>query len=158
MASKKVQRFLESLKNADPQFAEFFDGYITVSGFTALGDSERGTDLWNSRGEFDVDVWDEIKDVVDDPGLMDAIHSCMRFLNDCRAEVVEVWPLVFCNLKQAGSDFAYTRNGHGVGFWSRDDVWDGLGDRLTEMCKPYGELNMTGIRTKGGRLKAVYFE
>jgi len=157
MASKKVQWFLESLKTMDTSFAEFFDGYLTVSGFTANDDSENGDGLWNYSGEFTTDVWDEIKDVVHDQGLMKAIQSCMWFLNDCR-EDPEVWPVVSCNLEQAGNDFSYTRNGHGVGFWDRDKVWGDLGDKLTEMCKPYGEQNMTGIRTKRGRLKAVYFE
>lgn len=40
--------------------------------------------------------------------------------------------------EQAGHDFWLTRNGHGAGFWDR-----GLGDvgvKLTEWCKPYGEV------------------
>lgn len=41
---------------------------------------------------------------------------------------------------QAGHDFVLTRNGHGAGFWDR-----GLGkqgDRLTEMCRPYGTFDL----------------
>jgi predicted aminopeptidase len=40
----------------------------------------------------------------------------------------------------AGHDFWFTRNGHGTGFWDR-----GLGDvgnELTEMSKPYGEVSL----------------
>lgn len=37
----------------------------------------------------------------------------------------------------AGHDFWLTRNGHGAGFWDRG-LGD-LGDRLTELCKTYGE-------------------
>lgn len=37
----------------------------------------------------------------------------------------------------AGHDFWLTRNGHGAGFWARG--MGEVGDRLTEMSKPYGE-------------------
>ena len=40
---------------------------------------------------------------------------------------------------RAGHDFWYTRNGHGVGFWCRDELEDGdLGDRLSEAAKLAG--------------------
>lgn len=39
---------------------------------------------------------------------------------------------------QNGSDFWYTRNGHGVGFWDRGYP-DDVADPLTEACKKYGE-------------------
>jgi len=39
---------------------------------------------------------------------------------------------------QNGSDFWYTRNGHGVGFWDRGYP-DDVADPLTAACKKYGE-------------------
>ena len=42
--------------------------------------------------------------------------------------------------EQLGHDFILTRNGHGAGFWDRGYV-DGIGDRLTANCKPYGTLD-----------------
>ena len=42
--------------------------------------------------------------------------------------------------EQAGHDFWLTRNGHGAGFWDRG-LGD-IGDQLTEMAKPYGEVNL----------------
>jgi hypothetical protein len=36
-----------------------------------------------------------------------------------------------------GHDFWLTRNGHGAGFWDRGYP-DGIGERLTASCKPYG--------------------
>lgn len=39
---------------------------------------------------------------------------------------------------QNGSDFWYTRCGHGVGFWDRGYP-DEIADPLTEACKKYGE-------------------
>lgn len=40
----------------------------------------------------------------------------------------------------AGHDFWLTRNGHGAGFWDRD-LGD-VGDRLTELCKFFGETDL----------------
>ena len=41
---------------------------------------------------------------------------------------------------QAGHDFWLTRNHHGAGFWDGD--WPDAGDRLTEACQKYGEVNL----------------
>ena len=42
-----------------------------------------------------------------------------------------------------GQDFALTRNGHGVGFWDREDqgLPNEMGEALTELCDP-GECNL----------------
>jgi hypothetical protein len=42
--------------------------------------------------------------------------------------------------EQIGHDFWLTRNGHGAGFWDRG--LGEVGDRLSEACKPYGEVNL----------------
>jgi len=41
---------------------------------------------------------------------------------------------------KAAHDFILTRNGHGAGFWDGDwcQPW---GDKLTELCRKFGELN-----------------
>jgi hypothetical protein len=39
----------------------------------------------------------------------------------------------------AGHDFSLTRNHHGTGFWDRGT--GDVGQRLTEACRPYGEVN-----------------
>ena len=41
--------------------------------------------------------------------------------------------------EQAGRDFWFTRNGHGVGFWSRD--LGEIGDKLTTAAYKWPELN-----------------
>jgi len=42
---------------------------------------------------------------------------------------------------QAGHDFYFTRNGHGVGFW--EEEWpEAYRDMLTKGAKSYGELQM----------------
>ena len=55
------------------------------------------------------------------------------FLALCEREGVQLEDL---DPGQVGHDFTLTRNGHGAGFWDR-----GLGergDRLTDLCRPYG--------------------
>lgn len=42
--------------------------------------------------------------------------------------------------KQAGHDFWLTRNGHGAGFWDGD--WPETGDKLTEACKAWPEVDL----------------
>ncbi len=48
---------------------------------------------------------------------------------------------------QNGSDFWYTRNGHGVGFWDRGYP-DDVADPLTEACKTFGERIALANTTK----------
>lgn len=43
--------------------------------------------------------------------------------------------------EQNGHDFWLTRNGHGAGFWDRGYP-DGLGERLSKECKPYGSVDL----------------
>ncbi len=47
----------------------------------------------------------------------------------------------------AGHDFWLTRNGHGCGFWDRG--LRNLGVRLTEACRPYGEVHLWGNQADG---------
>jgi hypothetical protein len=42
-------------------------------------------------------------------------------------------------IEQAGHDFWFTRNGHGVGFWDGD--WPTYGDLLTKGAEGYGEFD-----------------
>lgn len=45
---------------------------------------------------------------------------------------------------QVGHDFWLTRNGHGAGFWDRSTYgfFDRIGRELTQLCKPYGEVDI----------------
>ena len=42
---------------------------------------------------------------------------------------------------QAGRDFWFTRNGHGVGFWDREELEGELGTELTNAAKRFREIN-----------------
>ena len=53
--------------------------------------------------------------------------------------------------RQAGADFALTRNGHGAGFW--DNAMGAVGDRLTSAAHVYGSSN--GEVTADGPVELV---
>lgn len=40
----------------------------------------------------------------------------------------------------AAHDFILTRNGHGTGFWDSGRWHEPWGDRLTELCRKFGEI------------------
>ena len=45
--------------------------------------------------------------------------------------------------EQAGRDLWYTRNGHGVGFWDRDDdVYGPHADALCEVARAMGSVDL----------------
>ena len=55
----------------------------------------------------------------------------------------------------AGRDYWLTRNGHGAGYWDRDELAaDDLGDRLTEACAAAGEAYLTV--TDDGELQYIF--
>ncbi|MEP2533508.1 hypothetical protein [Shimia sp.] len=69
--------------------------------------------------------------------------QAVRFWIANAATVAEVTTGGAYDLEQAGRDFWFTRNGHGVGFWCRD-IGD-AGDALTEACDwrgDFGEVDL----------------
>lgn len=99
------------------------------------------------------------------PKTLEAMQmDCFNFEVKARALLEQAYSLGY-DAKQAGRDFWFTRNGHGVGFWDRDvlasrDVWEKLGSprvgepgwdeyaeakehslgaKLTEIAKGFGE-------------------
>lgn len=63
--------------------------------------------------------------------------TCASFLHAAWDADLDLSPI---EPEQIGHDFWLTRNGHGTGFWDRD--LGELGDRLTELCRPYGESHL----------------
>ncbi len=95
--------------------------------------------LWSSNDESREDGDDLLDDNygIEDIGpdaIAAAVLDCDRFrelagdLLDESSEIV------------AAHDFWLTRNGHGAGFWDGD--WPESGDRLTAICKGFGESHL----------------
>jgi len=69
--------------------------------------------------------------------ISSARKSCavflMRYSNKCAA----------FSMDQLGHDLFYTRNGHGVGFWSRPEIYgDDLAETYTEYSEKIGEKDL----------------
>lgn len=67
----------------------------------------------------------------------------------CRAFIDANWKDL-CDLDESdsGHDFWLTRNGHGAGFWDRNEIPKAIRDRLTEASKKAGEVNVRVSRKK----------
>ena len=65
----------------------------------------------------------------------------INFCRDCLLEEIDIQSI---DPAQFGHDFWLTRNHHGAGFWDRGygPAQTTLGDRLTKLCKPYGEASL----------------
>src|ERR1019366_7233454 len=69
-----------------------------------------------------------------------APETLQRMKADCHTFQAENAQDIEGQEEQAGHDFLLTRNHHGCGFWDGD--WPEAGDRLTEACKSYTEINI----------------
>jgi hypothetical protein len=81
-----------------------------------------------------------------------AVKDCLNFIEI--AEKNDYFPSV--DYSQYGHDFWLTRNGHGTGFWDRDD---GLqGEKLSDLSRSYNELYpMPYIFDHGERILKIEF-
>jgi len=55
-----------------------------------------------------------------------------------------------CDFSQVGHDFWLTREGHGVGFWDRPEIYgDDEAEALTKLCKAFGEVYLEAYIDEG---------
>ena len=103
----------------------FTQGYIEALFFTNTGSAD-DEDLENAA--FSDLAPSSLKDIVEDCKLFQMMPLYQQakqagaFTDD-----------------QAGRDFWYTRNGHGVGFWDRSEIYGGFADHLSEAAEKAGE-------------------
>lgn len=68
--------------------------------------------------------------------------DCQSFENRAGLLLEDLFSM---DLESAGRDFLYTRNGHGTGFWGRDDDWYGssnVRDGLDRIARTFPTLNL----------------
>ncbi len=116
---------------------KFLRGYVTAA-------------LWSSNDESRDDGGDPLDQNYDAsdiaPETMAAMRKdCEAFMAANEADLIAYMERYvpkgeYTTAECAGHDFWLTRNGHGVGFWDRD--LGALGDRLTEACEAFGEVNL----------------
>ncbi len=88
-------------------------------------------------------------DLPSDAGFLDLHPDALKEIKaDCGAFHVKARDLLHkayegdYDRQQAGRDFWFTRNGHGVGFWDREQLKaDGLGADLTDIAETFGNVD-----------------
>lgn len=108
----------------------FLRGYLDAALFTTDEHPPSGADYVES-GRSD-DMFPSLPDYF----LAKAKEDCARFESE-NAELLSQAG----DFERNGMDFWYTRNGHGVGFWSRDYP-DGVGDGLSEAARKFGSHDL----------------
>ena len=98
----------------------FINAYIETIDFTECGDSEQ------PEHGAELDVTFERESIIDCLAFYSRIEC---FLSDD-------------NVEQAGRDFWFTRNGHGVGFWDRPEIYgDHYAETFTKIAETYNEVH-----------------
>jgi len=122
---------------ASRKFSEqsyFVQGYIEAMFFTQTGTGD-DEELENATvADLSSDAWRVI------------IRDCANFQAEAAPLLEQAYELDDYDETQAGRDYWFTRNGHGVGFWDRQQLTDiqyfedgqakeNLGERLSELCR-----------------------
>ena len=107
--------------------AEFIEAYFEAINFTD-GDIEEQSDQ-----DYDYDEDFARESVIDCLAFYSSIACYLSFLSKKRGQ--------FNYIAQAGHDFWFTRNGHGVGFWDRPEIYSkAFSDMFTTRAQGFGEV------------------
>lgn len=118
---------------------EFTQAYLTAMDFTELGETSQGQPPSTAQ--------------LTKLSKAQAWSACRNFYEACRGDIGD-------HVEQAGHDFWFTRQGHGVGFWDRPEIYGKeVADLLTKVCKAVGEVHDVdyGDRSFGGLRKGTRF-
>ena len=104
---------------------DFLDAYMLGLLWSSHDVNEEGEEFFFDECEADASVAER------------AGKDCDKFLRAAGPLIQD--PL----MRQAGHDFALTRNGHGTGFWDRPEVYgQDAADRLTNLAHKAGEVEL----------------
>ena len=74
---------------------------------------------------------------LDDLWVEEQTIDCLCFYNDAYCYLSDG------TIEQAGHDFWFTRNGHGVGFWDRPEVYGNtIAESMTERAARFGQADV----------------
>lgn len=122
------------------KYPQFVREYILTMMFTASDDD--GDSLYDGTpgGQFEYDhTPDEAIDDLPESELSQIVADCESFWESA----LEISPDCEQHEEAIASDFHYTRNGHGTGFWDRDYLAEELMEKLCELARPHGTLELT---------------
>lgn len=127
---------------------KFVRGYVQSLGFTSMSHDDTSDTLFEGSGNFNEnwDVWEEIFSVISDTDVHSILEDCIAFMQEAFSLIPQD------RMEEAGTDFNFTRNGHGAGFWDGD--WE-HGDKLTKMSKIYGSQYLVGTKDREGNITVV---
>ena len=135
-------------------FEEFFNAYLTCALWSSTDTKENGEMLEGLDQEYTIED-------IDHDSIETMKKDCLKFFNEnrqcfnysektCQDRLIrkdkETGKLIYIEetntynkYTQAGYDFWLTRNGHGCGFWSRDELNKETKDLLTQKAKEFKE-------------------
>lgn len=140
---------LEGRDHAARAESDFVLGFIEAMFFTNCADGYYSWQWFLDECRADVEAGEAGGTVPCDVGYTDLHTDSLAAIRaDC-----EAWQKANAKLlkrayargydeTQAGRDYWFTRNGHGVGFWDRPELKShGLGDALSDACR-YNEVHV----------------
>ena len=96
--------------------------------------------LWSSTDDGGVPFDSKYeKEDIEDDSLFLIVIDCYNFYRENHTHWEDK---VGYDSSSAGHDFWLTRNGHGAGFWDREELSDWTGELLTDRAKAFGEVNL----------------
>lgn len=119
-----------------PELDEFTAAYLRAMFWTELAHYEL------PAGPFE-DIYTESEYLprLDAGDLREALADCARFQVKTRALLLDADDADSELMESAGADFWLTRNGHGVGFWSRPEMYgDTRAEYLNRIASSFGEV------------------
>jgi hypothetical protein len=135
---------VQGLEFAD--LSPFVQGYLEAMFFTNEATGISMVDWTDPEVQHDIREGYADGDLPADAGFSDiypgslktAIEECEAFQKEAKALLDLAYQRTY-DEAQAGRDFWFTRCGHGVGYWDRDELdADDLGDKLTAVAETYG--------------------
>jgi hypothetical protein len=135
---------VQGLEFAD--LSPFVQGYLEAMFFTNEATGISMVDWTDPEVQHDIREGYADGDLPADAGFSDiypgslktAIEECEAFQKEAKALLDLAYQRTY-DEAQAGRDFWFTRCGHGVGYWDRDELdADDLGGKLTAVAETYG--------------------
>lgn len=103
--------------------ALFLDAYIAMALWSSTDDSGTPFDETYTTGDLSGELMDQM------------VEDCANFI--AKADLPDE------RFPQAGLDFWLTRNGHGVGFWARPEVYgEEKAQELTALAESFGPVDL----------------
>ena len=131
-----MPKFIMPFNNAENirafnALSAFTQGYVEAMFFTSTG---TGDDEDLETATFDDLAPETVAKIVSD---------CAAFERQAESLLFEAYEREYDDI-QAGRDFWFTRNGHGVGYWAREDLDSGeLGEALSTAAKSFGGIDLS---------------